>query len=460
MALDYFYDGQFRAYIVQVIRALSGFQYQYGTNADGTPKLRTVPVTWAPQDKQVASIIKNNSENTVLSTPQISVYITNIDIPAERRQVPNHVSTLNVHEREIDTTSNKYTQLRGKSYTVERFMPVAYDLTFQVDIWTSNFNQKCELLEQIMVLFNPGIDLQTSTNALDWTALTTMSLQSVTWSTRGIPVGMSTDIDLATMTLKIPAWINPPAKVQRQRIIEQIITNISALDHSEVERNKDFDTAAIDWARGDVFQRSIVTPGDHHVEVNGDIITLLGENTEPLNNLNEPWNWINLFELYGKYRPGISQIRLKTTDDMDDHDSDVVGTIEVDNEDTSKLYFNIDISTLPMNNLPPISGVIDPHKTWPGNVQNPLPTPVAGDRYMILNNIAPNTTWGTFGANTNDIIEYDASGQWVIAFDSEEMTNSFTLLNSRTGKQLSWRNRQWIVTLAGNYGPGYWRIAL
>lgn len=460
MALDYFYDGQFRAYIVQVIRALSGFQYQYGTNTDGTPKLRTVPVTWAPQDKQVASIIKNNSENTVLSTPQISVFITNIDIPAERRQVPNHVSTLNVHEREIDTTSNKYTQLRGKSYTVERFMPVAYDLTFQVDIWTSNFNQKCELLEQIMVLFNPGIDLQTSTNALDWTALTTMSLQSVTWSTRGIPVGLSTDIDLATMTLKIPAWINPPAKVQRQRIIEQIITNISALDHSEVELNKDFDRSAVDWARGDVFQRAIVTPGDHHVEVNGDIIRLLGEDTKPLNNLNEPWNWINLFELYGKYRPGISQIRLKTNDDMDDHDSDVVGTIEVDNEDPSLLYFNIDIATLPLNNLPPISGVIDPHKTWPGNTVNPLPAPTVGDRYMILNNIAPNTTWGTFGANANDIIEYDATGQWVIAFDSEEMTNSFTLLNSRTGKQLSWRNRQWVVTLAGDYGPGYWRIAL
>ncbi|MNK33302.1 hypothetical protein D3C87_517820 [compost metagenome] len=460
MALDYFYDGQFRAYIVQVIRALSGFQCQNGINADGTPKLRTVPVTWAPQDKQVASIIKNNSENTVLSTPQISVFITNIDIPAERRQAPNHVSTLNVHEREIDTTNNKYTQLRGKSYTVERFMPVAYDITFQIDIWTSNLHQKCELLEQIMVLFNPGIDLQTSTNALDWTALTTMSMQSVTWSTRGIPIGTSTDIDLATLTLKVPAWINPPAKVQRQKIIEQIITNISALNVEDVELNKDFDRSAIDWARGDVFQRSIVTPGDHHVEVNGDVIRLLGEDTKPLNNLNEPWNWVNLFELYGKYRPGISQIRLKTNDDMDDHETDVVGTIQVDNEDPSILYFNIDIATLPMNNLPAISGVIDPHKTWPGNAANPIPTPTVGDRYMILNEIAPNTTWGTFGANANDIIEYDATGQWVVAFDSEEITGSYTLLNSRTGKQLSWRNRQWVVTLAGNYGPGYWRIAL
>lgn len=459
MALDYFYDGQFKAYIVQVIRALSGFQTQFGVNADGTAKLRPVPVKYAPQDKLVASILKNNSENTVLSTPQMSVFITNIDIPADRRQVPNHVSTLNVHEREIDPIANKYTQLRGKSYTLERFMPVAYDLTFQVDIWTSNMNQKCELLEQITVLFNPGVDIQTSTNALDWTALTTMTLENIVWSTRGIPVGTSTDIDLASLTLKVPAWINPPAKVQRQRIIEQIITNINDVDLSEWEANKDFDSASIDWARGDVMARSIVTPGDHHVRLDGNLIQLLGEDTLPLNNLGEPWNWINLFELYGKYRPGISQIRLKTTDDMDDHETDVVGTIMVDEDDTSILYYNIDISTLPENNLPAITAVIDPHRTWLGNNVNPLPTPVAGDRYLILNDIAANTTWGTFKANANDIIEFDGAN-WFVAFDSMLIPGNYTLLNNRTGKQLSWRKREWINTLAGDYGPGYWRIAL
>ena len=459
MALDYFYDGQFRAYIVQVVRALSGFQTQFGKNADGSPKLRAVPVTYAPQDKQVASIIKNNSENTVLSTPQMSVFITGIDIPVERRQVPNHVSTLNVHEREIDTVNNKYTQVRGKSYTLERFMPVAYNLTFQVDIWTSNLQQKCELLEQLLVLFNPGLDLQTSTNALDWTALTTMSIENVTWSTRGIPVGQSTDIDLATLTLKIPAWINPPAKVQRQRIVEQIITNISALDMSEWEKNLDFDTSAIDWARGDVFARDITTPGNHRVRLDGNTIQLLGENNEPLNELGEPWNWINLFELYGKYRPGVSQIRLKTTDDMDDHDSDVVGTIEVDQDDPSLLYYGIDISTLPENNLPPINGVIDPHKTWPTNPTNPLPTPTAGDRYMILNSIARDTTWENFSAFENDIIEFDGTN-WHVVFDASTIAGNYTMVNLRTGKQLSWRQSNWVLTLAGDYAPGYWRIAL
>lgn len=458
--LDYFYDGQIRAYIVQVIRALSGFQTEIGRNSDGSVKYRTVPVTYAPQDKQVAAIIKNNSENTVLSTPQMSVYITSIDMSAGRRQSPNFVSTQSVVEREYDQISEKYTAVRGKSYTVEKFMPVPYDITFQVDIWTSNLHQKCELLEQIMVLFNPGIDIQTSTNALDWTALTTMELQSVTWSTRGIPVGTSMDIDLASFTLRVPAWINPPAKVQRQRIIEQIITNISELHKEEIARNADIDNAAIDWARGDLFGRQIVTPGQHHVFVEGNTIRLLGEHNEPLNELNEPWNWINLFELYGKYRPGVSQIRLKTTEDMDDHDSDVVGTIEVDQEDPSVLYYTIDIATLPMNNLPAITAVIDPHRTWPGKPDSPLPTPQAGDRYIILNKIYAHTNWGGFEANANDIIEYDPAGFWFVAFDSSQISDDYTLLNTRTGKQLSWRGQQWVVTIDSSYAPGYWRIAL
>lgn len=460
MALDYFYDGQFRAYIVQVIRIFSGFQYSVGKNEDGTPKLRTVPTTFASQDKMVASIIRNNSENTILSTPQITCYMTGVEPMANRRQAPNHVDTRSVHEREIDKINNKYTSERGKSYTLERFMPVPYDLTFNVDIWTSNESQKQQLMEQILVLFNPGLDLQTSTNALDWTALSTIELQSIVWSSRGIPIGSSEAIDIATLTFRLPAWLNPPAKVTRLRVIEQIITNVSALDDAEIAKNLDFDGSAIDWARGDILARSIVTPGDHSVLVDGDKITLLGANTLPLNGLNETWNWINLFELYEKYRPGISQLRLKTNTDMDDHESDVIGTIDIDQDNPSILYWTVDPTTLPLNNLPAINGVIDPHHVWPGNTLNPLPAPVFGDRYMILNDITNNTTWGGFHAKANDIIEYAPDGTWFVAFNAAEMTDTFTLLNKRTGKQLSWVDGEWIITLSGKYAPGMWRIAL
>jgi len=464
MALDYFYDGQFRHYMLQVIRVFSGFQHEIGRDANNNPILKTVPCNWAPQDKLVAAILKNNSENTILSTPNMSVHIRDIEMAPERRQNTNHVSTLGVHEREIDRINNRYTSERGASYTVERFMPVPFNMTVQLDIWTSNLMQKFELLEQILVLFNPALDIQTNTNALDWTALTWMELTNIVQSSRTIPIGTDLTMDIASLTFKVPIWINPPAKVKNYRAVEQIVTNISALNEELIEENADIDRSAVDWARGDIYARSITTPGQHHVEIEGNRLRLLGENSEPLNNLGEPWNWINLFELYGKYRPGTSQIRLKTTDDMDDHETDVIGTIQVDPTDPSYLFFNVDIQTLPANNLPPINGVIDPHRTFHAvsgpPAPSPLPTPQVGDRYIVINDIAPNTTYGALSANANDIIEFGANDEWFVAFDSDSITGNYTLVNQFTNKQLSWRNKSWTLTLAGVYGPGYWRVAL
>jgi T4-like virus Myoviridae tail sheath stabiliser len=465
MALDYFYDGQFRAYIVQIIRVFSGFQHQVGTNTDGTLKLQTIPCTYATQDAQVAAIIKNNTENTILSIPQMSVFITNIDMAPERRQDTNFIGTLGVHEREIDTTSNKYTVNRGKSYTVDRFMPVPYNLTVQLDIVTSNMQQKFEILEQILVLFNPAIDMQTNTNALDWTALSIIELTSVNYSSRSIPLGSTAgELEISSLTFKVPIWINPPAKVKKYRVVEQIITNISTLDNFDqtIEENKDFDRSAIDWARGDVIATSIVTPGNHQVLFENNTLKLLGEDSLSVDAAGNPWNWHNLFELYGKYKPGITKINLKTNDDMTEHETDIIGTVTIDETDYSIIHIDIDPETLPQNTLTDIKGIIDPHKSWFPNftgqqVPTPLPAPTIGDRYIIINDIIPNTTWGSFGAKVNDIIEYTSNG-WQIALAADTNTNVDIVLNSFSGKQLTWKDNSWVYTISGHYGPGYWRI--
>ena len=39
-------------------------------------------------------------------------------------------------------------------------MPVPYLLNMQVDVWTSNTDQKLQLMEQILVLFNPALEIQ------------------------------------------------------------------------------------------------------------------------------------------------------------------------------------------------------------------------------------------------------------------------------------------------------------
>ena len=39
-------------------------------------------------------------------------------------------------------------------------------------------------MEQILVLFNPTLDIRTNSSPVDWTALSMVELTNTTWSTR------------------------------------------------------------------------------------------------------------------------------------------------------------------------------------------------------------------------------------------------------------------------------------
>jgi hypothetical protein len=444
-AIPFFYDGQVRRFLLQVVRAFSGFQIEAGKNADGTPRYQVVPCRMASQNKQVASIIQNNSENSLLSTPMITVFIKDMAIDRSRTQNPGHISTLHVHELAVDPTTGKYTSDPGAKYTVDRMMPHPMDMTLQVDIWTSNENQKHMLFEQIVMAFNVGFDIQNSDNPLDWSAMTTMTLDSIAWSSRSMPVGTSDEIDIMTFIFKLPLWISPPAKVTQQRVIEQIVTNIYA---GTVDATNSEDTMVVS-SDAEQVGRVIVTPGDYHISVDGGEVTLLGPENAPVP------SWERLLYQYGTVTPAQSQLRLRADIEQAD-DLDIVGTIQLDSSRPNVLFWQIDIDTLPANTQPPVNGLIDPLVHIPG-VQ--LPAATLGQRYLVLEDIGPCEAWGNLTAYANDIIEYTMTG-WTVSFSANTTHTSEYLVNLRTSKQLRFLNGSWIMAISGEYNPGFWRIHL
>ena len=56
--MDYFYDKQVRRYITQFMRIFIGFKFEAG---DGEQQV--VPVVYGDMSRQVANIIKENTEN-------------------------------------------------------------------------------------------------------------------------------------------------------------------------------------------------------------------------------------------------------------------------------------------------------------------------------------------------------------------------------------------------------------
>lgn len=227
MALQqFFYDSQIRRYIIQFIRMVSNFQVEFGKDRSGAIALQRVPVIYGDGSRQVETIIKQNSENIMNAVPAMAVYVSSLTYDRARVQNPTYVSKLNVRERYYDPSTGNFSTTQGDVLTIDRLMPVPYLLTLKLDIWTSNTEQKLQLLEQICVLFNPSLEIQSTDNYIDWTSLTYVTLTDVSWRSYTVPVGTENPIDIASLTFEIPIFISSPALVRKLGVVQKIIANI------------------------------------------------------------------------------------------------------------------------------------------------------------------------------------------------------------------------------------------
>lgn len=463
---NFFYDGQIRRFILQFIRIVSGFQVEFGKDRDGYTTLQRVPVFYGDSSRQAMSIIQGNSENALPVVPSMAVYINNLTYDRSRVQEPNFVGKMNIRQRAYNEETGEYEQRQGNAFTIERMMPVPYMLELKLDIWTSNTEQKLQLLEQLIVLFNPALEIQSTDNYIDWTSLSAVFLDTPTWTSRSVPIGTDNPIDVATLTFKLPIWISPPAKVKQLGVIQKIIASIH-------DSQGDLSSAVYNETNL-LGNRQYFTPMDYGVLLIGNTLTLLKvheieDPREPT--LETPTKvgtkdiWRNLINVYGVLENGISQIRLMSEDGV----TEVVGTVTYHPTDETQLIFNADIDTYPTNTLDPIDAIIDPTKNTTVNVVTSATT---GTRYLLLKGIGSwdNTVgdgaslWrGSDGqdlvANANDIIEYNGT-HWSVVFDSQSADSIQYVSNLNTGTQYKWNLNQWVKSWEGEYKNGEWTLVL
>jgi hypothetical protein len=113
----HFYEGQIRKFLTQFIRILSDFSVETGKGKDDQVTLRGVPVVYGDMTRQVANIIRQNSENALQYAPRIAAYITSLDYDRERMQNPYHIEKQHLKERHYDETTKQYTNKLGEGIT-------------------------------------------------------------------------------------------------------------------------------------------------------------------------------------------------------------------------------------------------------------------------------------------------------------------------------------------------------
>jgi hypothetical protein len=454
---SFFYDAQIERFLAQFIRLISGFQVEFGNNT-----LQRVPVYWGDGSRQVQSIISQNSGSILPTVPAMTVYISGMSYDRARVQEPNFIGKMHIRQKYYNEDTQEFENRQGNAFTIERTMPVPYDMELKLDIWTSNHKQKLQLFEQLVGLFNPALEIQSTDNYIDWASLSVIYLDAVNWSSRSVPIGTENPIDVMTLTFSLPIWVSAPAKVKKLGVIQKIIASIYDSDGNLADDILD---------ETNLISRQYFTPLGYGVLLIGNQLTLLKSNEIALPRdptLSTPTKvgtkdiWNSLINVYGTLKNGTSQIRLLQEDEF----TEVVGTVSYHPTDDSILIFNADIDTYPTNTLPSITAIIDPYK----NTNVGITQPAIGTRYLILNDIGnfSNATGSAawrgsdnrdLVAHANDIIEYNGT-HWSVSFDSQSDSTLQYVSNLTTGTQYKWNLNQWVKSWEGEYKEGTWTLVL
>lgn len=456
---QFFYDNQVRRFLLQFAKIFSNWQVTRGKDPNGNEILMRVPIMYGDSSRQASTIIANNSASNLPSAPLITYYISGIEYDQKRTQNPTFVDKMNVRQRAYNQETQSYETTQGQAFTIERLMPVPYTLRVTVDFWTTNYQQKLEIFEQLATVFNPALEIQSTDNFVDWTSLSVVFQDGLTFSSRSIPQGTGNPIDIMTWKFYMPIWISTSSKLKKMGVVEKIIASIYK------------GTSLLDIQDDDLLlgTRQKITPYGYKVLLLGNQLQLLPADApffpsnetlaipvKPDTNL----YWSALLNVYGKVKPGISQIWLQNPYMQDD----IVGTIVPDPNDDRFLIYDIDPDTLPQNTLAPVDSIIDPQLTGPNAG---LPAPVNGARYLIVEDIGSEGTttvsWGNLVANANDIIEYDSTaGEWFVSFNSLEATTVEFVTNLTTSMQYRYvpADGIWMKSYEGWYDQGDYSIVI
>ena len=468
--MQHFYDGQIRRYMTQMMRILANFPVQ-----DGKGVQKDVTVTYGDLTRQVANIIRENSENKIPSAPRIAVYLTGLELDKDRLTDATYTRKVNIREREYDEENNEYLNTQGKNYTVERLIPTPYMMRINEDIWTTNTDQKLQILEQILVLFNPSLEMQTTDNFVDWTSITVVNLENVTWTNRSVPVGVDSEIDIATLSFSVPIYISPPTKVRKMGVITNIITSMFDESLGDIESgvsapilNAYDDSPKAGITQNEFGRKAQSSAANEMANVNYNTYgAYVSQDSAQLfsNGMVGNKNWREIFEaLPGIYAADVSRIYFTSQD----NDKTVTGTFTLSPFDDTKILINWDADSFPSDTV--ISGrtsidyIIDPTS------YNPTDIKTSGVRLLLLDNVGnadatespvawQNADQSATVASANDIIEWDGS-RWNTVFDASAATEITYTTNLNTSIQYRFSNDEWLLSIDGDYPVGTWRIEL
>lgn len=219
----FFYEERLRNYIVQFMAVFTGLNVKVGANDRiDEPHLIPVPVNYGHKDRVVGHIIGKHTQNAMLRLPVMSAYMRNLALAPQDRHGVAGIQRQQYMPRGGFVPEDLQTQYN--------YMPIPYRMQMELAIYTSNTDQMMQLLEQILPLFDPTIDLQISDDILDYTRITSMELTDIN-SEDNYPIGTDRRIKITTLGFDVRIYLGVP-KVLKENFIKDIYLRIGAVSNS------------------------------------------------------------------------------------------------------------------------------------------------------------------------------------------------------------------------------------
>lgn len=219
---SFYYNEQLKKYLIQFMAIFANMKVSVGKRDDNEPDLINVPIAMGSKDRVAAAIKSNNTQNKLVRLPMLSAHLSSIELAPELRK------GVSAHRRNAYIPSGEV--FPDGIQVVEQRQPVPYKGTFDLSMFVSNQDQHMQILEQILMLFEPNIQIQTSDDAFDLKRITNIELMGINFE-ENFPSGNERRMIQTTLNFTAPIYISAPSKVH-DNYVKDIYTRIGAVSQA------------------------------------------------------------------------------------------------------------------------------------------------------------------------------------------------------------------------------------
>jgi len=208
------YDQQIEGYVTQFLRIFSGIQVRDGVQRNGSYNYRQPPVMFGDPTRIVSSVITKRRSFTNPVVPLMAGHIRSIEMDQESRGPQKYHEDVVSYQ---DATT-------GDFKTLKRLLGPPLTLQMQLSIYASSNDELLQILEQILLIFNPRVTIQRSEDITDFNYLTQIELTQIEDNIQS-PLSTEEKVFLTSLSFTMPIRLNYP-HTESSGVIKQIVQNM------------------------------------------------------------------------------------------------------------------------------------------------------------------------------------------------------------------------------------------